>query len=626
MLKFSRRDDRLIIICGVLFLVFIGLFLYETYKKEGVGNRKIIGTITFKKNTVQRKLFDQVIWTNLEKNSPLAAKDTIRAFADADAVIKLNDGTEIAMDENSMFFLDTDGDTTLLDIKEGSMQLNKTKGSDFTVSSGDKKVNVQEGKMNLEASGKEGMKVFLESGKATVSGKSGSQEIQDGTYMQVNESGGMDAKSIRAVPTFPPNQKMFQTKSGKATIPLQWKIKDPSDVNKLQVSKSRSFKANQIDKVVTSNSEEVELGSGTYFWRIETKEKEGKISHSPTSKFIIFQEEPIVLYSPSNNDVIRYYEKIPLVSFRWSKSDIVSEYQLEISSRSDFSNLVENKKTVSTSLSLDSLSQGKYFWRVKYVPIDPSAKTLVSGTNQFSISKTDQALKPELSSPANDQTLSLVKWKSSPQIFIWKGLEDFTEYTFELSNSSSFSKILSSVNTKSNFIKISSPPGVGKYFWRVKGKTKSGSVVTSDSESFELTENGKKVEEPIEEKTVKKEDDKDKVSVEILSPTGVIDLPKEREIVFKWSSSKKKETFFITVFSEESGKRTRIYENKITGTEYVLRDFRNFKEGRFVFELTSNNKSISKASSNFILNAGGMNRLKSEDIQFISPKKLYKDR
>jgi hypothetical protein len=45
------------------------------------------------------------------RNSPLRDKDTIKTYPESDALIKLNDGTEIQVDENTMIYLDFTGNS-----------------------------------------------------------------------------------------------------------------------------------------------------------------------------------------------------------------------------------------------------------------------------------------------------------------------------------------------------------------------------------------------------------------------------------------------------------------------------------------------------------------------------------
>ncbi|MCE9500863.1 MAG: hypothetical protein K8R21_10250, partial [Leptospira sp.] len=70
---------RLLTILSTTAILFTIVFFCDLNRSQSFGTRKIIGNITFKKNTVQRKFDNQVVWGNLENESPLSNKDSIRS-------------------------------------------------------------------------------------------------------------------------------------------------------------------------------------------------------------------------------------------------------------------------------------------------------------------------------------------------------------------------------------------------------------------------------------------------------------------------------------------------------------------------------------------------------------------
>ena len=94
----STSDIVAISIGAVIISSFSYLFYADITKKMTIGDAELVGSITFKKKVAQRKYSSQVVWEDIDQNSPVYNNDSIRTSQLSEAVIILNDGTKINVD------------------------------------------------------------------------------------------------------------------------------------------------------------------------------------------------------------------------------------------------------------------------------------------------------------------------------------------------------------------------------------------------------------------------------------------------------------------------------------------------------------------------------------------------
>ncbi|RHX87365.1 FecR family protein [Leptospira stimsonii] len=153
--RFLSGDRAILALLVFNIILFTGIFLYDYTQYGYKGNQKVIGTILFKSNTIQRKFDSEVVWKDIEIGNSIQNRDTILTTEGSQAKLKLLDGTEILIAENSMIFIDYLDNRANLEISVGGLQVtrrpeNKDNPSSVGIRSGDGVLKLVEGIVNVE--------------------------------------------------------------------------------------------------------------------------------------------------------------------------------------------------------------------------------------------------------------------------------------------------------------------------------------------------------------------------------------------------------------------------------------------------------------------------------------------
>jgi hypothetical protein len=183
---------------AVLFLAF---FYSDISRKSDIGSREIIGDLSFKYNTTQRKFDKELVWDNLDANAPLSNRDTVRTETGAQAILRLKDGTEIQMDEDSMVLLEITPKLQRIKFEKGSINIKKnpvpdTEYSSISVESSTGTVQVNNGDVIVAKNTGDSLDVGVERGEAQV--RFGNRSVSlKANQVLVEKEGDLVAKDSR---------------------------------------------------------------------------------------------------------------------------------------------------------------------------------------------------------------------------------------------------------------------------------------------------------------------------------------------------------------------------------------------------------------------------------------------
>ena len=289
-------------------------------------------------------------------------------------------------------------------------------------------------------------------------------------------------------------------------VRFQWYQVPGADSYNLQIAKDMNFKEIITDTILTDELliDTLQYKS-TYYFHVNAIDSVGKSPWTMTLRLItkrMFGSAPGLVY-PSDQAI-----KVPVTGeLAWNKIDVCTNYQVQISSKNDFSSLQLDTNVPKNYLAYTGLSKSTYyFWRARALsPIDTSDW---SEPRSF---RTEYNIPPELPgqvillSPADNAQYTYYIMSGDIGIngdaFTWK--KDTTvvdNYWFEISEDSNF--VVSNIDSsgKDTFAKAYSALRIknlqtGTGYWRVKAGNESGWGPFSEVRRFHMKTVG--VDDPV---------------------------------------------------------------------------------------------------------------------------------
>lgn len=454
-------------------MVFSGLFYYDLNKKINFGSREIIGTIIFKNNTVHRKFHSEVVWQNIESNSPIANRDTIRSFHGSDALVNLESGARVVMDEDSMIYLDISNKEQKIDFRGGSISVDASKGGNqkMSVHSGNYKINISDqSHIKLEQFDDDKFSLFVKDGDVDVFIGDKKKRVGKDQKLEIS-SKGVSVSNIPVKLISPPNQKQYSTSSTISPV-FVWEKKEDVENSFIEISKTSRFSRFVFRKSTEKNSEQANLSKGVYYWRVGIVSN-GKRKYSETRKIFIFDTLVPKTYSPKDKSVFTYFASPPIINFFWSKNTYSNRYRLEVSTSPDFNNPLEYKLN-SNHLTLSNLIEGKYYWRVLTDVSLNTKNQLVTPTYSFVVKQKRTVHPPKTLNPLDNEFIVLKKGKKTRILLNWKASHEQKVFKVEVSRGGNFMNPIVDKKVSSLSLWLTEIQKEGTWYWRVMGYTSDG--------------------------------------------------------------------------------------------------------------------------------------------------------
>ena len=488
--------------CVAIFVCFTGaaissvLFYRSFFRALTKMNETPIATITFKYKTAQRKFLERVVWDRLQQNSPVYNGDTIHTSALSEATIWFSDGNIMELSENTMaqVFLSedkslkaelSDGFATIdSSTSEKGMKLS-AKGVEVAVNSGsslsaqvvapaaENYGNAEKESFAGNESEQQGISLQVKKGNIQIHNSEGKTiDIQEGEDV-VLEGTKQTVPSL-AVKSPAVQSKFLYHDRGLAKIPFSWNLNGVSEKVSTSVilSKDKKFSEIECEAVASENGyAEVEVGSGTYYWKIlvSTEEADGSIAEQ-TGKIQVIQSIAPELISPASGFEYSYRSRNPAVRLIWTEADFATSYKLEIADNPQMNTPFMEMRTSLTSAIISTLAKGEYWWRVTpYYVINRKGFASPSATGHFSIAQKGTLPVPCVYIPFNNGIIDTEE-NTDNVSFSWKQESEAESYTIKIADNPLLNNPKITETTSSNFILLDLKKNKlkdGKYYWAV---------------------------------------------------------------------------------------------------------------------------------------------------------------
>jgi hypothetical protein len=610
-------------------------------------NEEIIGTITFKQKVAQRKPSGQVIWMNVENKSPIRNRDTIRTSDYSEAIIALNDGVTVSLDEKSMIVLVSDTNGTSLDFAYGKIQAGANSSNQkFQIRSGDQTIvadgsvhlkketpptsNVNESKPGGPGEEPGALQIQIGSGKAELkTGDDPSLSLKEGELV-LTRWGEEPLRSKVPIPKSPGTFENFFTSDRSLNIRLEWDYPNLGEKNigqyKLIVSKfanlqSPSFAQNLSGQTNTN----VKLEPGLYYWGFQSLSTPGLVSEirkfrlerAPLPKFTSPEADTMVTLSGKTGFMVR---------FAWTKSKW-NTYKLEIKKAEAMQDWEKSEPFLKENLNINSIQKllplGRFLFRVE--TLSPSGDTIgFSDVKTLIIREADTKNWQSFLSPIYPANVSgpnsLPKFSKSPsQKISWRPIPGIDSYRWKIQKNTG--EIWEGKTNSSSF---PLPPDLqdGNYEWSV----------VPEFANQETGENYRSEPKPFQIETTRESQQTvvaDKTGTEALIPPSpiypgsktILDMSQKEEIQFIWQGSSKFSKYRIEL--SRAGKVPEpIFRDETTNLFYKFKNLTLLDEGKFLWRvsgLAENQEEIIGEWNEFEI----MIQRKPAKLKFISPETYY---
>jgi len=383
--RFQNRlrfvDLLIVILCLSIMAYSISLFMRDLSQTIDLYNVKPVGTIIIKKNTVQRRLADRVLWDRLRIESPVYMGDTIRVAELSAATFDI-EGRQIDLGENTLIRIlpaqDGSG-TPQIELSEGSLNVTTGAEGDLQVAVQGRIIRMEAGTTLTATAGKDGFSAQVNKGSAVFIEEGGNRKVAQGTILSYNAEGA-ELRQPAAVVTQPlPNARYVKNTPQPLALNFAWnRINLEAETGlRLEIAADRDF--NRIVQSVENlnASAEISLEAGLWNWRLSYD----GVTLS-TGQLSVTEAPNLNLLSPVKGSLFRYQDDPPWICFQWSEVEEALYYIIEISPIQDFSNPHISKQTATHSFTDSYLGPGTWYWRIQ--PFFPSVYEGVADFSQVS--------------------------------------------------------------------------------------------------------------------------------------------------------------------------------------------------------------------------------------------------
>lgn len=479
MLKFLRSEQaRINIVLLFIPLFFAHLLCLEYRKRLDAGNRRVIGEVTLQMKDTKRKFSSEVIWETVNVRFPVYENDTIKTDEFSEIVVKLNDGTQVKLNENTMAVFSYTEDQLNVGLSRGGVELENAQNTKLI--SDENQFFIKNGKLSANKGYTKTVDLKVQEGEIVLDSDGKMETIDKNSIVKVRQEKILQKEKVARM--ISPVSKYIPSSQNKENIQFSWEPPDPNRKYQLEISNAVSrgiVKSQQVN----GTSLDVSLPVGNYRWRLVPQSKDEVTPQN--AQFAILSTKPLEIILPQSDYKVTVVKQTPRILFRWVKEEFYKNYTLEVSNTQDFSKPTVSRDSFSDETMVDNLPPGKYYYRVVARPILGGMEPKFSLVRSFEIISASKPVPIDLVSPENKKEFFSEGKKDISNTFVWKKNREYESYEFEISRNPSFQEIVYKEKTSEHFAVLKQELSPGVYFWRVRGSF-SENQIDSNSRSFTI--------------------------------------------------------------------------------------------------------------------------------------------
>ncbi|MGZ3801039.1 MAG: FecR domain-containing protein [Bdellovibrio sp.] len=580
------RTEKIILGCAVALLMVFSYFLYDDsllFPKNVNNKLELIGDVFRSQNDVRRKNLDTFSWLPANPKDKVFQNDSIFTGDRSEAVIRLQDGTQIQIKPNSMITLNLKNGQMDLNLRYGDLTSELAKNSTLTIHSDGEEFKVENGSGSQEKSQIEFKKnhsgatdLKLLSGKVKYSNpkKKTVQEIAKNDQFSIAKNGETKKTEKPVLTLKNPDNSTLLKADPQDPIAFDWSSKGELSHYELEVSNKEDFNTLVLSKTTANTQIQITdpLDPGVYFWRLKAISKDGTVSAiSDFKKMTVEELSAPQITAPqaeaNMNLEIKAKPKEPLTlatEIQWTANSQLKNFTWQISQDEEFKSILKEGQTQSFAALTPKLPGGTYWVRVKGLTAQ-NKNSSWSETVSFSLNLTAQKEEPpkppilvtkkiDFRAPSeNERSPSSAP---SPQL-AWKPVLQVKNYHLQISKDIQF-KDTKKYDVKQTIVNWSDYKP-GKYFYRVYARGINGLVSEpSETGTIDISVGG--------------------ITLSPLKPINEIaPQPSPKEIPAKWSDVAFAKRYLLQVDKDENFKQPQQFEFSTNQGSITLPDPGSYK-------------------------------------------------
>lgn len=476
----------LFILPACFVIAFAGLFLWKDYKKShttavATKDNVSIGRLTRSIKNVKLKREENAYWDETASGeTQLFNRDSIRTGPDSIAFIKMGDGSQLVVEENSLIVLETNNERLVVNLSLGDLNL-KGESDNLDIKVNNDTIRSQKSNLQLGVDEKKKTRIFVKSGEATLLDKDKKLvKLETRKVLETNETGNrvLNEEFVRL--KSPLDQTQIITFDGKDKIEFIWEVLDSEIQDQtVQVATDALFQK-PIFETKSQKRKTFELKDGKYFWRVGWKYGGGPQVWTKARGFSLGAMSGVRISSPRELSKFELSHDSNTVDLTWETELKDVQFVPEIALSEDFLSLIRTFPPIKEqNVRLESLRAGRHYARIRVFNAD-NKEIARSDVRRFEV----QIRRPQI--PILAQPAHAKQWiKPDPVRFQWKKDALATQYRLTVAKNTDLTDVVWNQVTADDFA-LWRWKDQGVYYWGVEALGLDQKVV-GESLRFKLS-------------------------------------------------------------------------------------------------------------------------------------------
>ena len=486
MFKNLSRLDQILIVLSVIGMTALSYLLYDDsflFRFSSQGTQIVVGQMNLIKNDVRRKASEDFIWITTRRDQDVFRGDSIFTGEESSTLIRLKNGSELLVAENSLIVLEMVGDEFILDLKFGQLESTINNGN-LKLKENDQKIQVNstKSKINIRRNKVGKMDFKLLSGQAELLKTGESKILSENKKIEV-EKNQLKEVADYGIENLTPDTFILL---GQKPISFAWTSVPEATIYRFLASFKNDLNDPFQNSELNQTSYEFLHPKNNYesiYWKIEAFDSnQKKIAQSDIFKKEITDYKKSSILFPEQNSVVLYQplnlnDNKTMVQIRWKSTELHKHFSLQLSATEDFEKPTEYKDLIASELEVP-LSRGTHFTRVREQNEDLwDLERPWSEIQRFEVKKDASEMNLEIPQFSEIKIDFKPKLKSNGEIdplahpkLSWSPIENAIGYELETSTSNDF--------VQTNKIRVTGTQyswkkyQLGKFFFRVRAISK----------------------------------------------------------------------------------------------------------------------------------------------------------